>query len=97
MIFNRSLSQNEIKALYNSQINNFGFNASNLNNLTNYNYEIFTINTTGDLLKQSYNFYTNTSYIAPIQTTQSIKQALPSQGIISIIITTITIIYFLLI
>lgn len=65
MIFNRTLSDQEVLALYNSQANNFQFNATNLNNNTQYNYTIYSINTTGNLLQESYNFYTNTSYLTP--------------------------------
>lgn len=87
MVFNRTLSQDEINALYNSQVNNFQFNATNLNNLTTYNYTIYSINTTGDLLKQSINFFTNTSYLIPTTLTVS-NSILPAQGMLSMLLLT---------
>ena len=65
MVFNRILSEHEINSLYDSQSNNFVFDTI-LNNNTNYNYTIYSINSTGNLLKDSYTFYTDTSYILPI-------------------------------
>jgi hypothetical protein len=98
ILFNRALSSDEIKSLHNSQINNFELNVTDLNNLTNYNYEIFTINTTGHLLKQSFNFFTNTSYTAPISQiqTQSVAK-LPNQSTISIIISIFLLLIYLII
>ena len=78
MIFNRELSLEEIKSLYNSQVNQFRYNATNLDNETQYNYSIYSINTSGYLLKETYNFYTNTSYtFLPITNNQSL---FPSHG-----------------
>jgi hypothetical protein len=66
VIFKRVLDDSEINALYNSQINNFQYNTTNLQNNTQYNYTIYSINTTGDLIQEPYNFFTNTSYIQTI-------------------------------
>jgi hypothetical protein len=97
MIFNRTISEREIKSLYNSQINNFEFNTTELSNLTNYNYNIYSINTSGDLLRESYNFFVNTSYVAPIipDSSQNIV-SLPSLGFGSVLVLFIGLFVFLI-
>ncbi len=65
VIFDRDLSLNEIQSLYNSQIYPLSFNVFNLENNSLYSYDIFSINSSGFLLKENYNFFTNTSYTYP--------------------------------
>jgi len=94
MVFNRTLSQFEIDSLYNSQINNLQFNATNLNNLTTYSYEIFTINTTGDLQIKSMSFFTNTSLSTHQETQSSLVSVFPSISILSLLFSLFIILLF---
>ena len=64
VIYNRTLSENEIKALYNSKLYKFQNNFSQLKNLTTYTFQGCTINQSGfysclPLQK----FFINTSYL----------------------------------
>jgi hypothetical protein len=92
LIFNRTLSQQEVNALYQSQVHNFEFNTTNLLDNTQYNYTMFSINSSGDLLKQSYSFYTNSTYGQNIESTS----LFPSQGILSILFSIVTLFIFLM-
>ena len=65
-IFNRELSLSEIQSLFNSQTYPFSFNIFNLENNSLYSYDIFSINSSGFLLKENYNFFTNTSYVSTV-------------------------------
>ncbi len=94
MIFNRSLSEQEIQSLYNSQINNFYFNISQLNDNTQYNYTIYSINTSGEFIRDSYTFFTDTSYIIdPISTRNS--STFPSISIFSTLLSLLFIFFYL--
>jgi hypothetical protein len=79
MIFNRTLSDPEILALYNSQVNNFEFSVTNLEDQSQYNYTIYSINTSGSLLQHSYNFFTNTTI------EENEISLFPSFGLLSIV------------
>lgn len=93
MIFNRNLSDREVLALYNSQVNNFEFNATNLNNNTQYNYTMYSINTTGDLVQESYNFFTNTSYLPPSISSED-STLFPSFSFISVFLSLVVLFFY---
>jgi hypothetical protein len=61
MIFNRSLSEKEIKALYNSKVNNFDVPFSGLTE-DRHDYIIYEIDTLGNFNQSSMNFIINTTY-----------------------------------
>lgn len=59
MIFNRTLSANEVGAIYNSQVNDFTFMPQDIANLNQYNYTLYTINESGFLDISNYSFFVN--------------------------------------
>jgi hypothetical protein len=96
MIFNRILSENEIKSIYNSQLNTLEFQPNMLQDNTTYTYDIFTTNTSGYLLEGTYNFYTNTSYIVPSQNINTNIKKLPSLSLSSLILSIFLLLIFLI-
>jgi hypothetical protein len=85
ILFDRIISQDEINALYNSQVYNFNFTPENLQDNTQYNYTIYSNNFSGFYLNNKNTFLINTSYIFPIFTDTS-SSIFPQQSGINILI-----------
>lgn len=87
MIFNRTLSENEVSSIYNSQVNDFTFTPEDINNLNQYNYTLYTINESGFLNISNYNFFVN-------YTALSTNSLFPSQAFSSYFISMFILIIF---
>jgi hypothetical protein len=98
VVFNRTISPQEVLSLYNSQLNDLEFNVINLDNLTQYNYTLYSINISGDVLIENYNFFTNTSYSVPeILLEDPLVNFFPVQNMFSVLFTLLGLfLYFLL-
>ena len=97
MVFSKSLSQYEVDALYNSQSTNLSYVKNNLNNLTQYNFTVYSTNTSGDFLKSSFFFNTNTSYVLPVIEYQIVNTSsnFPTQGLSSLFLSVLFVLLFL--
>lgn len=87
MIFNRTLSANEISSIYNSQVNEFTFAPEGINNLNQYNYTLYAINESGFLNISNYNFFVN-------YTSLNTNSLFPSQTFSSYIISILLLLMF---
>jgi hypothetical protein len=79
IIFNRTLSQSEITALYNSTQNKFNSTFSNLQD-GQYNYTVYAIDEEGNLNSSSQSFYSETTYpnisfVSPTSASTNLSQS----------------------
>lgn len=87
MIFNRTLSENEVRSIYNSQANGFTFRPQDIDNLNQYNYTLYTINESGFLNISNYNFFVNYTGVGT-------KSLFPSQAVSSYLISLFLLLIF---